>query len=138
MPEHCPQCGVRRGSNERFCGTCGQPGPQEEDTMPTATTGDDSDVLRTVLSGTPAPPPLPGPPPPPLPPHTTSARRRRAAIPLVDTFRFVHEPINELNSERFIGRQAELGAFVERVRFSDGGSFLVTGYRGVGKTSFIN
>jgi serine/threonine-protein kinase len=73
-----------------------------------------------------------------LPPHTTSARRRRATIPLVDTFRFVHEPINELNSDRFIGRHAELTAFVERVRFSDGGSFLVTGYRGVGKTSFIN
>jgi len=106
--------------------------------MPTATTGDDSDGFRTVIVGTPAPPPLPGPPPPPLPPHTTSARRRRATIPLVDTFRFVHEPINELNSDRFIGRHAELTAFVERVRFSDGGSFLVTGYRGVGKTSFIN
>lgn len=59
-------------------------------------------------------------------------------LPLVSTFRFVHEPVASPDAERFVGRQHELNAFVERVLFSNGGSFLVTGYRGVGKTSFIH
>ena len=37
-----------------------------------------------------------------------------------------------------MGRQAELNALTSRLLFSEGGSFLVTGYRGVGKTSFVN
>lgn len=41
-------------------------------------------------------------------------------------------------AERFVGREYDLDSFVERLLFSDGGSFLITGYRGVGKTSFIN
>lgn len=59
-------------------------------------------------------------------------------IPLKSTFRFAHEPIHAASSMAFIGRQAELNTLVERILFSNGGSFLVTGYRGVGKTSFVN
>jgi serine/threonine-protein kinase len=61
-----------------------------------------------------------------------------ASIPLLRTFRFVHEPIGAVSTERFIGRQSEMETLAERILFSEGGSFLVTGYRGVGKTSFIN
>lgn len=61
-----------------------------------------------------------------------------ARVPLVESFRFVHEPISGNSAYRFVGRQSELQSFAQRILFSEGGSFLVTGYRGVGKTSFIN
>jgi serine/threonine protein kinase len=57
---------------------------------------------------------------------------------LRNEFRFAHEPISKEASGRFVGRHDELGALAERVLFSEGGSFLITGYRGVGKTSFVN
>ncbi|MFN0111543.1 MAG: protein kinase domain-containing protein [Blastocatellia bacterium] len=50
----------------------------------------------------------------------------------------MHEPISGSSAFRFVGRQSELDSLAQRILFSDGGSFLVTGYRGVGKTSFIN
>ncbi|HUQ84306.1 MAG TPA: protein kinase [Gemmatimonadaceae bacterium] len=145
----CDRCGASCSPGVVFCATCGHEVSQGEITMEAPAVVSASDFNRTVESTIvrpgPAPvqpPPLPlrvpGPPPPPVPSHTTSMRRRKAAIPLVTDFRFVHEPINETNATRFIGREPELAAFIERVRFSDGGSFLVTGYRGVGKTSFIN
>src|SRR3989442_358976 len=66
------------------------------------------------------------------------SHKYEALIPLKPIFRFVHEPIGPKTRSHFIGRQDELRALAERILFSDGGSFLVTGYRGVGKTSFIN
>jgi serine/threonine-protein kinase len=59
-------------------------------------------------------------------------------IPLNAGFRFVHEPIHMSIRHRFVGRVAETEELVQRLQFSDGGSFLITGYRGVGKTSFVN
>ena len=61
-----------------------------------------------------------------------------ATVPLRADFRFVHEPILGPRASRFVGRQAELNALTSRLLFSEGGSLLVTGYRGVGKTSFVN
>ena len=61
-----------------------------------------------------------------------------AFVPLLQTFRFVHEPIGPSSTTRFIGRQNEMESLAERILFSEGGSFLVTGYRGVGKTSYVN
>jgi hypothetical protein len=66
------------------------------------------------------------------------ARFYGAAIPLLEDFRFTHEPIGTSGASRFVGRQAELQRLAERILFSDGGSFLIAGYRGVGKTSFVN
>jgi hypothetical protein len=37
-----------------------------------------------------------------------------------------------------LGRQVELNALTSRLLCSEGGSILVTGYRGVGETSFVN
>jgi serine/threonine protein kinase len=61
-----------------------------------------------------------------------------ASIPLLPNFRFTHEPIGSSGESRFVGRDAELQRLAERILFSDGGSFLIAGYRGVGKTSFVN
>ena len=69
------------------------------------------------------------------------------AIPLSSEFRFAHEPIqfrdNQVSQHnsarrRFVGRERELREFIQRIILSDGGAFLITGYRGIGKTSFVN
>jgi len=59
-------------------------------------------------------------------------------IPLHPDFRFMHEPQSAFERDYFIGRKEEIEELVRRLQYSDGGSFLITGYRGVGKTSFVN
>ncbi|MFN0059768.1 MAG: protein kinase domain-containing protein [Planctomycetota bacterium] len=72
-------------------------------------------------------------------------------IPLAENFVFQHEAVGrrehapqivgstpqELRSQ-FIGRRLEIDELLLRLSRSRGGSFLITGYRGVGKTSFVN
>jgi AAA ATPase domain len=72
----------------------------------------------------------------PGPRHQPS--RQPITIPLVPDFCFGHEPIQSLTNRKFVGRIDEINDFVERIEHTDGGSFLITGYRGVGKTSFVN
>ena len=63
------------------------------------------------------------------------------SIPLNAQFRFVHEPLDgssEAHQRRFVGREDELGELAARLVLSDGGAFLITGYRGVGKSTFVN
>ena len=57
-------------------------------------------------------------------------------IGLKDAFRFRHEPVGD--KDTFVGRESELERFVNRILLSEGGTFLLAGYRGVGKTSFVN
>src|SRR2546423_14777291 len=64
--------------------------------------------------------------------------RPPTSVRLMSGFRFVHEPLATDQAPRFVGRANELQALAERVFFSTGGSFLITGYRGGGKTSFVN
>lgn len=68
-------------------------------------------------------------------------------LPLKPEFRFMHEPFTfdrggrayrQVLKSRFIGRERELSEFIQRILLSEGGAFLITGYRGVGKTSFVN
>lgn len=68
-------------------------------------------------------------------------------IPLQQTFRFMYEPVtfdetserdHEVLKKRFVGRDREIREITERILYSEGGAFLITGYRGVGKTSFVN
>jgi eukaryotic-like serine/threonine-protein kinase len=59
-------------------------------------------------------------------------------IPLPPDFRFAHEPLDETSRGQFVGREHELMALVDRMVHSRGGAILITGYRGVGKTSFVN
>jgi serine/threonine-protein kinase len=86
-------------------------------------------LRRMFRAKTPAPPPQ----------WATATHSSDVEIPLLPSFRFAHEPV-EMSSRpgHFIGRDADLDVLVQRILFSDGGSFLVTGYRGVGKTSFVN
>jgi serine/threonine protein kinase/Cdc6-like AAA superfamily ATPase len=67
--------------------------------------------------------------------------RPHRRVPLNHTFRFIHEPLGTSApsaTDRFIGREAELRELAARILLSNGGAFLVTGYRGVGKTTFVN
>jgi len=58
---------------------------------------------------------------------------------LKDNFRFIHEPLShETDTSRFVGRSEDILHLVNRILYSDGGTFLITCYRGLGKTSFVN
>ena len=72
-------------------------------------------------------------------PFSSSLDGQEAIIPLRKGFRFLHEPVRQEGSEAaFVGRDQDLEELAARLLFSNGGAFLVTGYRGVGKTSFVN
>jgi serine/threonine-protein kinase len=58
-------------------------------------------------------------------------------IRLSPDFKFVHEPLGESQTSQFIGRSNQINRLADRIVFSSGGAFLITGYRGVGKTSFV-
>lgn len=54
-------------------------------------------------------------------------------------FRYLHEPLrNSQTTACFVGRTEHARALADRVMFSRGGAFLVTGFRGVGKTTFVH
>ena len=69
--------------------------------------------------------------------NTERIYRSSRELPLVQTFRFVHEPLGANVTNRFVGRQDEIEYLANRIQLSTGGAFLITGYRGVGKTSFV-
>ena len=72
-------------------------------------------------------------------PFSSSLDGHEAIVPLRKGFRFPHEPVRPEGSEAaFVGRDQDLEELAARLLFSNGGAFLVTGYRGVGKTSFVN
>lgn len=62
---------------------------------------------------------------------------RELTVSLLRSFRFIHEPIGNESPVPFVGRQSEIESLAERILFAEGGSFLVTGCVGVGKTSFV-
>ncbi|HET9737200.1 MAG TPA: protein kinase [Solirubrobacteraceae bacterium] len=69
------------------------------------------------------------------------ARRRAAAVrvPVSPTFRYVHHPFaaQEEDALPLLGNEEVVLALVERIMHSNGGAFLLTGFRGVGKTTVI-
>jgi serine/threonine protein kinase len=98
----------------------------------------------------PVAPPLPLPAPktngqgPSLKPSTdrlAEARRRAAAVrlPVSPKFRYVHHPFaaQEEDGLPLLGNEEVVLALVERILHSNGGAFLLTGFRGVGKTTVI-
>lgn len=73
----------------------------------------------------------------------TAAKERVAqpdevVLPLRKNFQFTHEPLLDSDDERFAARHAEVEALTARILNARGGAYLVTGYRGVGKTTFVN
>ena len=59
---------------------------------------------------------------------------RTTQVPMAASFRFDQRAVS---GSGLVGREALLRTFVERLRYSHGGAMLVTGYRGVGKTTFV-
>lgn len=70
-----------------------------------------------------------------------AARRRSTAVrlPVQETFRYVHHPFtaDEEDGLPLLGNENVVLALVERIVHSNGGAFLLTGFRGVGKTTVI-
>ena len=95
------------------------------------------------------------PKPEPLPPAATNGastvgrpttddlaetRRREAAVrlPVTEGFRYVHHPFAaQEDGLPLLGNEDVVLALVERILHSNGGAFLLTGFRGVGKTTVI-
>jgi eukaryotic-like serine/threonine-protein kinase len=100
---------------------------------------------ETSVFPRPAPtsPAVPAPPPPPAPPPQPFVEARPedgrgVCIPLSERFRYVHEPLLASDDAiPFLGNDAAIAAMKERILHSSGGSFLVTGFRGVGKTTLV-
>ncbi|HEY4304510.1 MAG TPA: protein kinase [Gemmatimonadaceae bacterium] len=109
----CAVCSTDNPADGRFCAACG-----------------------AVLASTVAP--VTGSARVPRPSAAFYDEQRRMSVPLRQSFRFIHEPVSARSSAQFVGRQVEIASLADRILFSEGGSFLVTGYRGVGKTSFVN
>ena len=93
-----------------------------------------------------APPPEPAPaPPPPLPGTAPPRTAPPAPLPAVewrirlrDDFRYVHHPlIGRAGADELLGHEEPVRSLAERILHSDGGSFLITGFRGVGKTTVV-
>jgi serine/threonine-protein kinase len=60
------------------------------------------------------------------------------SIALDEEFRYVHEPmVGDAGPIRFLGESVVIEGLRDRIRHSDGGSFLVTGFRGAGKTTAV-
>jgi serine/threonine protein kinase len=62
---------------------------------------------------------------------------RRLDVPLRETFRYVHEPSPGDDIFASLGNDGLVTDLASRIRHSRGGTFLVTGFRGVGKTTLV-
>lgn len=63
---------------------------------------------------------------------------RSLDIPLKQTFRYVHEPFRASDDAlASLGNDALMAVLESRIRHSRGGTFLITGFRGVGKTTLV-
>lgn len=61
------------------------------------------------------------------------------AIELISDFRFAYSGAEPGDDDAIGATRARLArAFADRLLFLDGGAFLLTGYRGVGKTTFVH
>ena len=80
--------------------------------------------------------------------HTASAKGSPDVEPippsyvnhtLPSSFRYLHEPAAGAASETLVVGRTDLGRrLADRIMFSTGGTYLVTGFRGVGKTTFVH
>lgn len=66
------------------------------------------------------------------------AQENSVRLPLKPDFRYFHEPLsNDLIVNWSVGRADIVRELADRVMFSCGGAFLLSGMRGVGKTTFV-
>ena len=82
----------------------------------------------------PLPPPIPiDQPPPPLPPMSGGVR-----FTLRPQFSYVHHPLaTDEPLIPLLGNERAIEALAQRIEHSRGGSFLITGFRGVGKSTVV-
>ncbi|SEF67155.1 Serine/threonine protein kinase [Thermomonospora echinospora] len=52
-------------------------------------------------------------------------------------FRYLHEPMRAQDAVPFLGDPGLVEHLKERIRYSAGGTFLISGFRGVGKTTLV-
>jgi serine/threonine protein kinase len=63
---------------------------------------------------------------------------RTVSLPLKDSFRYIHEPARTgEDALASLGNDALISDLERRIRHSRGGTFLVTGFRGVGKSTLV-
>ena len=97
-----------------------------------------SSALRPP-AGSRAPPPPPS--SPRMPPVAPGERPRQlpARIALVPGFQYVHEPlVRDDGAVPFLAGRDVIEGLKRRIRNSSGGAFLVTGFRGAGKTTVVS
>ncbi|NHM08026.1 ATP-binding protein [Flavobacterium sp. CYK-4] len=72
--------------------------------------------------------------------HTPHTFIKNIAIGLPDDFKFINIPngTDKKSNKNFIGRKAQIIKFLSFLNSSNKGVYLITGYRGMGKTSFVN
>jgi serine/threonine-protein kinase len=75
------------------------------------------------------------PQPPPLP---APLRGTPFETPLIDSFQYLHGPLaHDEGGVSLLGNRSIVDTLKERLLHSRGGSFLITGFRGVGKTTIV-
>jgi serine/threonine protein kinase len=89
-------------------------------------------------------PPLAPAPPPAAAAHvatgpmTVPPMPRTLDVPLKPSFRYVHEPVRtRQDALASLSNEHLLGELLARIRHSRGGTFLITGFRGVGKSTMV-
>ncbi len=154
----CPACNARTVSGQAFCENCGaslvsNAGTDEHsDAQRSANNKNEAKLRRALkhawgrvrgwyasilarlgvhISATDASTSRTG-------PFTLRTDDYAARIPLAATYRFIHEPYANVTDFTYLGREAEVQELAQHILFSNSGAILITGYRGVGKTSFVN
>lgn len=123
---------LARSPGDRF-GTCGQFSSALNAALGLSSSG--GSASGGGLTGPPE-----GPPESPAPdaPFSDEGPRRSLDIPLKPTFRYVHEPSRASDDALVsLGNEALMAELESRIRHSRGGTFLITGFRGVGKTTLV-
>src|SRR4051794_13676929 len=71
-------------------------------------------------------------------PYAQVGRPPGLTFPLYPGFRYVHEPLRSAAAPiPFLGHHKLVSDVAERIRHSDGGAFLIGGFRGSGKSTMI-
>jgi predicted AAA+ superfamily ATPase len=69
--------------------------------------------------------------------HAFKAYNKAICLEIPD-YEFNHRPVGQFESDLFVGREKIKDDFVNvLLNGQDNGAYLVTGYRGMGKTSFV-
>jgi serine/threonine-protein kinase len=123
-PQLCPVCGVPLTVGG-ICELCGY----MTTVILEGSTARGYGWSSPALTAAPPPPTLPSAPPPPAQPRMITLRR---------SFSYVHEPFSaEAQGVPTLGGRGSIEELLARLLHSRGGTFLITGFRGVGKTTSV-